>query len=141
MAPMATMLDEAQRLIGHKFDNTQVLWEALSAAGSASSAPDGNKRLALLGDVVLKFVVLNNWFKSGKPRGYYLQRSYRTLHLQFSRNRQSPRVDPWLEHQPRQSGKGAWADEPNQQQPLSTQRGQSGHHGGHSRSRHCSCLS
>lgn len=69
MTTMATLLNEAQDVIGHRFENTQVLREALSAAGSPSHAPDGNKRLAMLGDSILKFVVLNNWFETGKPRG------------------------------------------------------------------------
>ena len=59
-------LDAAQAAIGYQFTDTSLLWEALQAAGSGASIigamfvarGDGNKKLALIGDAVLKLVVI-----------------------------------------------------------------------------------
>ena len=65
----------AQAVINYVFNDPFILWEALNAAGSNVSSAgnrtffDGNKRLALLGDTVLKTALVDDWYPSGQPRG------------------------------------------------------------------------
>ena len=64
-------------IIGHHFNDPTILTEALQAAGSSvryagtRPIPDGNKRLALIGDAVLKVALLDHWYQGGAPRGNY----------------------------------------------------------------------
>ena len=66
---------DVERVIGHAFNDPLILWEALQAAGSSVRSagprrfPDGNKRLAILGDAVLKLVLVTRWYDSGDMRG------------------------------------------------------------------------
>ncbi|EMD67299.1 hypothetical protein GGP41_007213 [Bipolaris sorokiniana] len=59
-------------ILQYSFSNHQLLDEALLAAGAPASSKDiegevhGNKRLALLGDSVLKEVILEPWYSSEK---------------------------------------------------------------------------
>lgn len=54
-----TKLERAQVLLNHQFKTTDYLWEALQCAGSgvlfsgARFIPDGNKRLAIIGDKLI----------------------------------------------------------------------------------------
>ena len=67
-----------ERVIGHTFNDPLILWEALQAAGSTVRSagprrfPDGNKRLAIIGDTVLKLVLVTKWYDSGDIRGSWL---------------------------------------------------------------------
>lgn len=69
------MVEGCQAVLGYDFNDSDLLWEALQAAGSPVFAvggrylPDGNKRLALLGDTVLKLVLVREWYTSGRDRG------------------------------------------------------------------------
>lgn len=62
-------------IIGYTFNDHLILWEALNAAGSNIMGAggrvflDGNKRLALLGDSILKSALLDNWYITGQTRG------------------------------------------------------------------------
>ena len=64
-----------ERVIGHSFNDPLILWEALQAAGSSVRSagsrrfPDGNKRLAILGDTILKLVLVSRWYDSADIRG------------------------------------------------------------------------
>lgn len=72
-----------EKIIGYKFKNARLAWEALQAQGAivhvdevnnaAGSQPHGthsnfrqlrygNKRLALIGDTALKLAIVENWF-------------------------------------------------------------------------------
>ncbi|EMD85659.1 hypothetical protein COCC4DRAFT_208854 [Bipolaris maydis ATCC 48331] len=59
-----------ETILQYHFSNSELLDEALLAAGAAASSKDiegdvqGNKRLALLGDSVLQEVVLEPWYNS-----------------------------------------------------------------------------
>ena len=70
-----TKLNDAQRIIGYNFMDSSILWEALQAPGSRPFAADGrdfsngNKRLALLGDAVLKTNLLGTWYESDQSIG------------------------------------------------------------------------
>lgn len=56
---MDTILQAVQNIIGYRFKEREILWEAMQAAGfNVRSAgdrtfADGNKRLAVIGDTVL----------------------------------------------------------------------------------------
>ncbi|KAM3067050.1 hypothetical protein ACMFMG_011829 [Clarireedia jacksonii] len=57
-------------ILQYRFSNHNLLDEALLAAGaSVSSDPQGNKRLALLGDSVLQEAVLEPWYNSNESTG------------------------------------------------------------------------
>ena len=69
------MTHDVERVIGRTFSDPLILWEALQAAGSIVRSagprhfPDGNKRLAIIGDTVLKLVLVTRWYDSGDIRG------------------------------------------------------------------------
>ena len=79
---MATYLDiikETQEAVetitGYYFVNSDWLWEALQAAGSdvtmigSKSIPEGNKRLAVVGDTILNQALIDSWYVSYESRG------------------------------------------------------------------------
>jgi ribonuclease-3 len=65
-------------VIKYTFNDKSILWEALQAPGSgvryagAREIPDGNKRLALVGDAVLKFIMVTDKYALGSTRGMVL---------------------------------------------------------------------
>ena len=84
---MGYIVHTLQKIIGYKFKNSQYLWEAVQAPGSiirsgeiAGSAttrhsagferlPDGHRRLAVLGDTVLKLALVEDWYRGREIRG------------------------------------------------------------------------
>ena len=66
---------EVESIIDYNFIDPDILWEALQAAGSGNTSagtrrfPDGNKRLAVLGDTVLQLVLVRDWYDSTATRG------------------------------------------------------------------------
>lgn len=72
---MAASLNRIHTIIGRQFKDPTILTEALQAAGSeiryagVRAIPDGNKRLAILGDSVLKLALLGPWYQGGSSRG------------------------------------------------------------------------
>ena len=74
-AQMSDRTHGVEVIIGYNFDDPLILWEALQAAGSIVRSagtrrfPDGNKRLAVLGDTILKLVLQQEWYDSGEIRG------------------------------------------------------------------------
>ncbi|XMA14618.1 hypothetical protein WAI453_007409 [Rhynchosporium graminicola] len=62
-------------IIEYIFNNKELLWSALHAAGSREGGNDGNKTLAMLGDAVLKVVVLDDLIITGASRGVISQRT------------------------------------------------------------------
>ncbi|KAF9690396.1 hypothetical protein EKO04_011620 [Ascochyta lentis] len=68
-------LDSLQARLHYSFKNASLLEEALNAAGAAVSSRDvdspasGNKRLALVGDAVLRLSVLDEWYPCGGSTG------------------------------------------------------------------------
>ena len=70
----------AEKLIAYQFHDSQLLDEALTAAGTANSSDQkrraeyrqhGNKRLALIRDALIRLIVVDNWFSSGSSTGKY----------------------------------------------------------------------
>jgi ribonuclease-3 len=68
-------LQSFQDHLHYSFNNSTLLEEAFIAAGAAVSRRDvdgskaGNKRLALVGDAVLRLCVLDEWFPKGGTTG------------------------------------------------------------------------
>lgn len=66
-----------ETIFQYHFSNSELLDEALLAAGAAASSKgieggvQGNKRLALLGDCVLQEAVLEPWYNSEESTGGY----------------------------------------------------------------------
>ncbi len=64
--------------IGYQFIESLILWEALQATGNGISSvgtrsfADGNMRLALVGDAILKVALLEEWYASTESRGLYI---------------------------------------------------------------------
>ena len=67
--------DSLQDRINYHFKNLALLDQVFLAAGASESRSDiegpteGNKRLALLGDAVLRLCVLDEWYPSGTDTG------------------------------------------------------------------------
>lgn len=68
-------LDSLQARLHYSFKDASLLEEALTAAGAAVSSHtvdgpvSGNKRLALIGDAVLRLSVLDEWYPAGGSTG------------------------------------------------------------------------
>ncbi|KAL2058320.1 hypothetical protein ABVK25_001046 [Lepraria finkii] len=83
---MTPTVRKLQNILGYKFNNAQYLWEAVQAPGSIIRSgeisgagtirhsagwqrfPDGNRRLAVLGDTVLKLALVEDWYKGDEVR-------------------------------------------------------------------------
>ena len=84
MGPTVQIL---QTILSYKFKNAQLLWEAVQAPGSIvrsgevagagtirhsvgfERCPDGNRRLAIVGDVALKMALVEEWYDGKEDRG------------------------------------------------------------------------
>ena len=84
---MAPTVSQLQKIIGYKFNDCQYLWEAVQAPGSITRSgetphaltkrhsvgfarnSDGNKRLAVVGDTVLRLALCDDWYFSDTVRG------------------------------------------------------------------------
>lgn len=77
---MSNTTRQVEVIIAYTFTDPLILWEALQAAGSTVRSagtrrfPDGNKRLAVLGDTVLKLVLVGEWYDSPDARGILANR-------------------------------------------------------------------
>lgn len=73
---------DLQDAIHYQFDNPRLLLEALRTAGAGyhiantQNATDGNKRLAQLGDAVLRMLLLDDWYLAGAKRGEFANKVY-----------------------------------------------------------------
>ena len=62
-----------QYIIGYNFKDVSKLSEALRSAGcKGNTFPDGNKRLAIIGDRVLDLVLAESWYHYRRSRGVNL---------------------------------------------------------------------
>ncbi len=72
---MMDTIREVENTIGYNFTDHLIVWEAMQAAGSGvflvgnRRIPDGNKRLAVLGDTILQLALLEEWYSGGEARG------------------------------------------------------------------------
>lgn len=64
-----------EKAINYTFRDRDLVWEALQMPGSmvraagARPIPDGNKRLAAIGDAVMEVVLRGRWYEQGFARG------------------------------------------------------------------------
>lgn len=72
---MKNRIKAVEAIIGHNFHDPSLLWEALQGAGSGvyqagtREVPDGNKRLALIGDATQKLILVTDGYSLGKSKG------------------------------------------------------------------------
>ncbi|KAJ8121871.1 hypothetical protein O1611_g9987 [Lasiodiplodia mahajangana] len=72
----ATKIEMAQRLLNYKFENEDLLWEALQAPGSDVTTlnerllAQGNKNLASVGDAVITLVIRHHCYNMDRSIGY-----------------------------------------------------------------------
>lgn len=82
-----TSLAAVEDIIGHKFGDSSKLWEALQAKGSPVSyingrhILEGNKRLALIGDAVLRLALSSKWYAGNGLRGKRQHRMWSAILL------------------------------------------------------------
>ena len=63
---------DVEDILDYQFTNVTILHEALSAAGSPNALrylPDGNKRLAIVGDAAIQLILAQKWYESPDGRG------------------------------------------------------------------------
>lgn len=72
---MMSKIEACQSIIGYEFQDHHIVWEALQMAGSGITTsggrqiPNGNKRLAILGDNALEIILCQRWYAGGKAKG------------------------------------------------------------------------
>lgn len=65
-----TTIEAVETLIQYKFNHTALLWEALQCPSSPyAKHPNGNKRLAIIGNTVLQLSLAEDWFLSDETIG------------------------------------------------------------------------
>ena len=73
---MNCRVQSAQLIIKRSFHDDMFIWEALQAPGSTITSssnlhfPEGNKRLALLGDAVLRMAIVKAASSTAEYRGW-----------------------------------------------------------------------
>ena len=59
--------DLIHRFTGHQMSNDALLLEAIDTTGMR--VYQSNQRLALLGDKIMAFIIANEWYPTGAPKG------------------------------------------------------------------------
>lgn len=69
----AATIEAVESLIQYKFKDSALLWEALNIKPVITPGlpvpPEGNKRLAVIGDSVLQLALAEEWYKGDTSRG------------------------------------------------------------------------
>lgn len=74
---METIISQAQNIIVYRFQNPNLLWEAVQVAGSGvyrigdRDIMRGNENLAIYGDAVMASVLCKQWYTQGGNLGMY----------------------------------------------------------------------
>ena len=74
-------IQRCQEIIRHEFTDQNLCWEALQMAGNGTKAagprkiPNGNKRLAILGEYVINLVISSDWYHTGTDEGGFVNQS------------------------------------------------------------------
>lgn len=74
---MLAKVEHCQQILGYQFQDRKLCWEALQMAGNgvrvagSRSIPNGNKRLAVVGDFVLDLILSEAWYEGGEPEGRF----------------------------------------------------------------------
>ena len=72
---MNSAIQGVEATIGYHFAEPLILWEALQATGNGIRSAgtrrfaDGNMRLAVVGDAILKLALLEEWYVGTESRG------------------------------------------------------------------------
>ena len=72
---MAAKVQQCQKILGYEFTDQYLCWEALQMAGNGISSagkrpiPNGNKRLAILGQFALGLVLSQEWYDAHADEG------------------------------------------------------------------------
>ena len=80
---MHPKVQECQKILGYDFSNQHLCWEALQMAGNGilsagqRQIPNGNKRLAILGEYVIDLVMSQEWYNGDSDEGKIF--SFKTL--------------------------------------------------------------
>lgn len=61
-----------QDILGYVFREPSGLWRALQAAGSRIGGQDGNRTLAMVGDAVIRLLLVHDLAATGVSRGKLL---------------------------------------------------------------------
>lgn len=75
LTPKHPTIEAVETIIQYRFNHTALLWEALQCTGIALDSegqavpPGGNKRLAIVGDAVLRLVLAEEWYKGSGTTG------------------------------------------------------------------------
>ncbi|OAL49006.1 ribonuclease III [Pyrenochaeta sp. DS3sAY3a] len=104
-------LQTIQKRLHYSFKNAQLLQEAFIADGATNSRhdiegpPAGNKRLALVGDAVLRLSIFDDWFPSGDStaNGHELLQEVAT-NDQLQHVAKNWHLQNWLTENPSQAG-------------------------------------
>lgn len=67
-------------ILAYSFEDPNISWLALQAAGSGIGGPDGNKTLAMIGDAIMKFILVVDLAKRGLSRGLSPFNVHWTIH-------------------------------------------------------------
>lgn len=81
MSSKQQAITAVQNILQYIFEDQQLLWLALQAAGSGIGPTDGNKKLAMIGDAVMKLVILDDLYSDANPRGRLSQRKRMPFHV------------------------------------------------------------
>jgi hypothetical protein len=79
---MDAIIDGVETATGYLFVNEFILWEALQAPGSGvrqaggRSIPDGNNRIALVGDAVLQIITIKENYEREATKGNHILLCY-----------------------------------------------------------------
>ena len=75
-------IQTVEEIIDYSFNDNDIIWEALQAPGSIVTligtrrVPDGNKRLAILGDTILQLALIEDAYERGETRGISSHQQY-----------------------------------------------------------------
>jgi hypothetical protein len=69
MAQELISVAAVEAIMGYHFNHPTKLWLALQAAGSGIGGPDGNKPGAMIGDAVMRLIIVDDLAATGRTRG------------------------------------------------------------------------
>ena len=134
------MIDGVQNIIAYTFRDASILWEALQAPGAVPygtqgrNFSNGNKRLALLGDAILKTVLLERWYATSDTIGENDHSESCDQHVADERrDRQRPRVHHRQQRQPSDDRSQPWCPAVHTQERFSGKSNLCRNHGSNSR--------
>ena len=74
---MLAKVEHCQKILGYQFRDQDLCWEALQMAGNGMRVagsrliPNGNKRLAIIGDLVIDLILSEAWYGRGELEGRF----------------------------------------------------------------------